>query len=49
MIYVEGYKYNDELEKKIAENKNRSIYDNKYQNYSRAFNYAMDMTEKEIH
>ena len=49
MIYVEGYKYNAELEKKIAENKNRNIYDNKYQNYPKAFNYAMDMTEKEIH
>ena len=49
MIYVEGYKYNADLENKIAKYKDCSIYDNKYQNYPKAFNYAMDMTEKEIH
>ena len=50
MIYIEGYKFTADLEDKMKNyNKERNIYDEEYQKYPKAFNYAMDMTEKEIH
>ena len=53
LIYVEGYRAtqsNEELKAIIDEiGKDTEIYDIRYQNHPKAFNYAMDMTDKEIH
>ena len=53
LIYVEGYKAtqsNEELKTIIDEiGKDTEIYDMRYQKHPKAFNYAMDMTDKEIH
>ena len=50
LIYVEGFKYQFDIDKVITHiNKDYDIYHSEYQKYPGAFNYAMDMTEKEIH
>ena len=50
MIYIEGYKFTADLEGGMKNcNKEQNIYDEQYQKYPKAFNYAMDMTKKEIH
>ena len=54
LIYIEGYRWPDqdidyEIRDMLVSAKDYSIYDSEYQAYShKAFNYAMDMTIKEL-
>ena len=49
LIYIEGCTYDHELQECLnGITKETEIYDEKYQNIPRAFNYAMDMTVEEI-
>ena len=54
LIYIEGYRWPDqdidyEIHNMLVSAKDYSIYDSEYQAYShKAFNYAMDMTIKEL-
>ncbi len=54
LIYIEGYRWPDqdidyEIRDMLVGAKDYSIYDSEYQAYSyKAFNYAMDMTIKEL-